>query len=227
MDSLPSELVNVIQLFRPLFRAEVFESFCYLMMGVLVGEAKYGTVRASVFAAPGYWPQWLSDLFCRHKLSHQAFMAKVVQLVLAHLYPDGLPGRLFWIADSTHTEKPYARRIASVGLFHRTKRVVGHAQQLKGHCYVLAAHLYQPVVQKTTQWASVLVGARLYVKGRSIPSVVGELATHLRLPTGVRHVWLVDRGIVSRPPLARPGVVGPVCLGTHPLQPGRVLCPDR
>lgn len=213
MDSLPSELMNFIQLWRPLFRAEVFQSFCYVMIGILIGEAKLGTVRASVFADADYWPQRLSDLFCRHRLSHQAFMAKLAEVVLAHLYPAGMPARLFWIADSTHTEKPYAERIASVGLFHRTKRVAGRAKHLKGHCYVLAAHLYRQVREKTTPWASVLVGAGLYVKGRSIPSLVGELATHLRLPQGVRHVWLVDRGILSRPLLRALEAVGQFVLG--------------
>ena len=56
MESLPSELVRFIERLRPLFRAEVFESFCYLMTGILIGEAKDGTVRASVFARPDYWP---------------------------------------------------------------------------------------------------------------------------------------------------------------------------
>jgi hypothetical protein len=199
MESLPSEVVNVIALLRPLFRAEVFISFCYLMAGTLIGEAKAGTVRASVFADADYWPQRLSDLFCRHKLSHQAFMAKLVEIALASLYPTGLPARLFWIADATYTEKPYAKRMASIGLFHRTKRVAGHAKHLQGHCYVFAAHLYQHSLAKATKWASVLVGALLYVKGRAIPALVGVLAQHLRLPAEVRHVWLVDRGILSRP----------------------------
>ena len=93
MTSLPSELISFIHTLRPLFRAEVFESFCYLLLGILIGEAKYGTVRASVFARPGYWPQRLSDLFCRHKLSHQSLMAKLVEITLAHLYPPGVPPR--------------------------------------------------------------------------------------------------------------------------------------
>jgi len=49
MESLPSELVSFIALLRPVFRAEVFVSFCYLIVGILIGEAKAGTVRASVF----------------------------------------------------------------------------------------------------------------------------------------------------------------------------------
>lgn len=48
MDSLPSELIHFIELFRPLMQAEVFDSFMFLLMGILVGEAKAGTVRASV-----------------------------------------------------------------------------------------------------------------------------------------------------------------------------------
>ena len=53
MDSLPLELVSFLQSLRPLFRAEVFVHFGYLMAGILIGEAKYGTVRASVFANAG------------------------------------------------------------------------------------------------------------------------------------------------------------------------------
>jgi hypothetical protein len=213
MESLPAALVSFIELLRPLFRAEVFASFCYLMMGILIGEAKSGTVRASVFAGSDYWPQRLSDLFCRHKLSHQAFMAKLAEVALASLYPAGLPTRLFWIADSTYAEKPYAKRIASVGLFHRTKRVVGRAKHLQGHCYVFAAHLYTQAAAKLPKWASVLVGAVVYVKGRSIPALVGALAQQLRLPSVVRHVWLVDRGILSRPLLRALGRLGHCVLG--------------
>src|SRR5262250_764208 len=119
-------------------RAEVFTSFGYLLTGVLSGEAKVGTARASVFAPADYWPQRLSDLFCRHKLSGQAVMAHLASIVLSHRYPCGLPERLFWIADATSTEKPYAQHIASVDWFHRLKHVAGRAKSLKGHSYVFA-----------------------------------------------------------------------------------------
>lgn len=213
MDSLPPALTTILQTFRPLMRVEVFTSFCYLLTGLLLGEAKAGTVRASVFAPADYWPQRLSDLFCRHKLSGQALMAHLTAVALANLYPYGLPERLFWIADATYTEKPYARSIASVGWFHRLKRVAGRAKNLKGHCYVFAAHLYTCGEGKVRQWASVLVGALLYVKGRSIPTLVGALAQHLRLPPTVRHVWLTDSGILSRPLLRALGAEGHFALG--------------
>ena len=199
MESLPLELISFINQLRPLMRREVFDTFALLLTGIFIGEAKHGTVRASVFACSDYCPQRLSDLFCRHKLSHQALMATLARLALSYLYPHGLPQRLFWIADATYTEKPYAERVASTGLFHRTKRVLGRAKHLKGHCYVCAAHLYQHASGRGVRWASVLCGALLYVKGRSIPELVGQLAQHLRLPAQVRHVWLVDRGILSRP----------------------------
>lgn len=70
-------------------RSEVFDSFGFLLMGLLVGEAKHDTVRAAVFAPPDYQPQRPSDLFCRHQLSHQALMAGLAQLALATLYPAG------------------------------------------------------------------------------------------------------------------------------------------
>ncbi|MDQ3253514.1 MAG: hypothetical protein M3R15_06350, partial [Acidobacteriota bacterium] len=77
--------------FRPLMRAEVFDTFSYLLCGLLIGEAKHGTVRSAVFAPADYQPQRLSDLFCRHKLSRQALMAQLTRLVLTTLYPAGLP----------------------------------------------------------------------------------------------------------------------------------------
>jgi hypothetical protein len=198
MESLPSAIVQFIHEFRPLFRAEVFDSFTYLFLGLLMGEAKYGTVRAAVFAPAAYQPQRLSDLFCLHKLSHQAWMARLTGLVLKRLYGGALPERLFWIADSTQTEKPYAEAVAATAWFHRSKRVAGRGKNLKGHCYVFAAHLYQHTSDQVTKWASLLVGALLYVKGRSIPLLVADLAQQMRLPDGVRHCWIVDRGIVSR-----------------------------
>ncbi len=197
MESLPAELVSFISIIRPLMRAEVFDSFCFLLTGLLVGEAKHGTVRASVFAPADYQPQRLSDLFCRHHLSHQAFMATLARLALQALYPAGLPARLFWIADSTHTEKPYAERVSSVHWFHRTKRVAGRTKKLKGHCYLFAAHLYR--YGKEQLWASVLCGALLYVKGRTLPELTGDLAHQLRLPPEARHVWVLDRGLLARP----------------------------
>lgn len=213
MESLPPELVSFIQQMRSLFRAEVIESFCYLLTGILIGEAKQGTVRSSVFAPESYWPQRLSDLFCRHKVSHQAFMAKLVEIALKVVYPLGPVERLFWIADVTYTEKPHARQVASTGLFHRTKEVTGRAKHLKGHCYVFAAHLYETGTETGKRWVSVLVGALLYVKGRSIPRLVGQLAGHLRLPEGVRHVWVGDRGLISRPLLRAIGGLGQFVLG--------------
>src|SRR5438067_5815120 len=111
MDSLPPVPLDFISVFRPLMRAEVFDSFTYLLCGLLIGEAKHGTVRASVFAPPDYQPQRLSDLFCCHKLSRQALMAQLTQGVLTTLYAGGLPTRLFWLADSTLTEKPFVRRV--------------------------------------------------------------------------------------------------------------------
>jgi hypothetical protein len=213
MDSLPSALTIILHTFQPLMRAEVFTSFGYLLTGLLIGEVKAGTVRASVFAPADYWPQRLSDLFCRSKLSGQALMAHLAAIALAYLYPQGLPERLFWIADATYTEKPYAHRITSVDWFHRLKYVAGRAKNLKGHCYVFAAHLYTPGEGKVRQWASVLVGALLYVKGRSIPTLVGTLAQHLRLPASVRHVWVTDSGILSRPLLRALGAQGHFALG--------------
>jgi hypothetical protein len=199
MNILPSVIIQLLENFRPLMRVEVFETFTLLLTGLLVGEAKHGTVRSSVFAPADYQPARISDFFTTHRVSPQKLMARLTELVLRLCHSGTLPKRMFWIADSTHTEKPYAEKIASLGVFHRTKRVVGRAKHLKGHCYVCAAHLYQHLdARGRMRWSSALCGALLYVKGRSIPALVGSLATQLRLPEGIRHVWIVDRGIISR-----------------------------
>lgn len=200
MNILPSVIIQLLETFRPLMRVEVFETFTLLITGLLIGEAKHGTVRSSVFAPADYQPARISDFFTTHRVSPQKLMAQLTALVLRLGYGGVLPERLFWIADSTQTEKPYAEKIASLGLFHRTKRVIGRAKHLQGHCYVCAAHLYQHLdAQGRLRWASVLCGALLYVKGRSMPALAGQLAAQLRLPAGRRHVWIVDRGIISRP----------------------------
>jgi hypothetical protein len=46
----------------------------------------------------------------------------LTEQVLTILYPSGLPARLFWLADSTLTEKPFVRRVASV-LMAKTKKL--------------------------------------------------------------------------------------------------------
>jgi hypothetical protein len=183
-------------------------------------------VRARVFTPADYGPPRLSALCCRHKLSGQALMAHLTTIALTALYPQGLPERLFWIADATYTEKPYAHRIASVDWFHRLKHVAGRAKHLKGHCYVFAAHLYTHGEGRIHQWASVLVGALLYVKGRSIPALVGVLAQQLRWPAPVRHLWLTDRGMLSRPRLRALGAQGHFALGRWRCHQ-RVYCAPR
>lgn len=106
MESLPLPLTTILPTFQPLMRAEVFSSFSYLLTGVLIGEAKAGTARASVFAPADYWPQRLSDLFCRHKLSGQALMAHRAGVALTYRYPHGLPERLCWIAEGPTLRSP-------------------------------------------------------------------------------------------------------------------------
>jgi len=123
MDSFPFALTTILQTFQPLMRGEVFSSFGYLLTGLLIGEVKAGTVRARVFAPADSWPQRLSDLFCRHKLSGQALMAHLASLTLTLLYPQGVPERLWGSADATYTEKPSAQPSASVDWFHRLKYV--------------------------------------------------------------------------------------------------------
>lgn len=108
MNILPSEIIQWLENFRPLMRLEVFETFTLLITGLLVGEAKHGTVWASVFAPADYQPARISDFFTTHRVSPQKLIAKLTELVVRSRYGSDLPKRMFWIADSTNTEKPYA-----------------------------------------------------------------------------------------------------------------------
>jgi hypothetical protein len=42
---LPSEIIQLLENFRPLMQVEVFETFTLLITGLLVGDVKHGTVR--------------------------------------------------------------------------------------------------------------------------------------------------------------------------------------
>lgn len=111
MDSLPPVLLEFISVFGPFMRAEVFDSFTYLLCGLLIGEAKHGTGRASVFAPTVLTTATLVGFI----LPAQALATR----------PDGA-------VDREGLDYP------------RAKRVIGRAKHLQGHCYVFAAHLYQP-----------------------------------------------------------------------------------
>jgi hypothetical protein len=43
-------------------------------------------------------------------VSPQALMAELTALILRLIYGGQLPERLFWIVDSTQTEKPFAEK---------------------------------------------------------------------------------------------------------------------
>lgn len=195
MDSLPPEIVSFIWNLKPLFRVEVFESFSYLMTGLLIGEARCGVMRASVFAPAGYQPQRLSDLFTSHKLSHEDFTRALIALAMTRIYRFALPVRLFWIIDTTFVEKPFSKKVAEVKRWHRTKQVVGRAKYLKGHCYLFAAHLYRYGEQQL--WASVLCAAILVGKRHSLAKGVKQMLAFLPPIEGITHVWIADRALMS------------------------------
>jgi hypothetical protein len=199
MESFPSAIVDVIQRPRPLLRAAVFTSFSSLMLGILLGEAKDGTARARVCAGPTSWPQRRSDRWCRPQRSPPACMAQRAAGAGAGLSPPGRPARLLWMADSTSAEQPDAKRVASVGVLHRTTRVAGHAQHRPGHGSVCAAHLSTQARATRPRWARVRVGTVVDGQGRSLPALGGVGAQPRRRPSPVRPGWLVDRGLRRRP----------------------------
>ena len=94
--------------------------------------------------------------------------------------------------------------------------MAGRAHKLKGHCYLFAAHLYR--YDREQVWPSVLVGDLLYTGGRTLPELTGGLIHQLCLPPEVRYVWVLDRGLLSRPLLLR------ALSGQAQFALGRVRC---
>jgi hypothetical protein len=104
MHILPPEITQLLENFRPLMRVEVFETFTLLLTGLLIGEAKHGTVRSSVFAPPAYQPARISDFFTTHRVSPQRMMAKLTELIL-HLRYRGALQRACSGSPTAHTRK--------------------------------------------------------------------------------------------------------------------------
>ena len=103
--------------------------------------------------------------------------------------------------------------------------MAGQATPLQGHCEGLAAHLSTQSTATLPRGASVRGGAVREVQGRSRPMLVGALAQPRRLPPAVRHVWLVDRGMRSRPRLRALEKVGPGVGGRVRGPPGVYVPP--
>ena len=102
---LPPEVRLALQALRPVFHAASWESFLYLITGLLLGQAQAGIVRASLLAPKGYNWRRLHDLIRRNRWDGMALMVRWTGVVLSLLYPQGYPPHLFWVLDGTYLEK--------------------------------------------------------------------------------------------------------------------------
>jgi hypothetical protein len=191
---LPQQILEVLQSLRPVFHACSWESFLYLITGLLLGQARAGIVRASLYAPKTYNWRRLHDLLRRSAWSGTGLMVALTKMVLSALYPDGFPTYLFWVIDSTYLEKMYARAIEGVLTHHRPHQKAGQSDTLKGHGVMLVAHLYQ---QSAHHFKAFLLGGLLYVKQKSFGQLSQQLFATLPLPAKVHNVALMDRGLTS------------------------------
>lgn len=137
------------------------------------------------------------DLFRRARWSRAAFLATTTALVLRSLYPGGLPNRLWWVADTTTSDKPAARQVFGIRTCWRGCRRPGQTRTHQGHGWLLLAHLSQRAARS---WQALLIGALLWLQLRCAPPsrLVGVLLAQRQLPDHVTHVVVSDRGLVSR-----------------------------
>lgn len=190
----PSELMEALSALRPVFHASSWQSFLYLMAGLLLGQAKAGVVRASLLAPPSYNWRRLLDLLRRNRWSSLKLMGALTLLLLSRLYPEGPPAHLFWVLDLTYLEKPYARAIEGILRHWRPHRKAGQGRTLKGHGLVLVGHLYQ---RSAHRFRAFLLGGLLYLKQATPVELGGQLLSQLPLPQKIHNVVVVDRGLAS------------------------------
>ena len=195
--SLPPALHTALQPCRFLFHADTWPVFLCVLTGLLTGHTTLACARASLLTTTVAWYQ-CCDFYRRARWSRTAFLRATTQLVLRTLYPDGLPPRLWWVADTTTSDKPSARRVFGIRRFWRGCRRPGQAPAHQGHGWVLLAHLYRRPDQS---WQALLVGALLWLQLRcaSPGRLTAALVAQLGLPAQAQHVVVSDRGLSSRP----------------------------
>jgi hypothetical protein len=186
----------VLQPFRFLFHADTWPVFLCVLTGLFTGHTTLACVRASLLTANVKWHQ-CCDFYRRARWSRTAFLRATTSLVLHTLYPEGLPARLWWVADTTTSDKPSAKQVFGIRRFWRGCRRPGQAPVHQGHGWVLLAHLYQ---RPDRSWQALLVGALLWLQlRRAAPGrLTAALVAQLGLPAQVSHVLVSDRGLSSR-----------------------------
>ncbi len=194
--ALPAALQRALRPFRFLFHADTWPVFLCVLTGLLTGHTTLACVRASLLTAGVKWHQ-CCDFYRRARWSRTAFLRATTGLVLRTLYPDGLPARLWWVADTTTSDKPSAKQVFGIRRFWRHCRRPGQAAVHQGHGWVLLAHLHQ---RPDRSWQALLVGALLWLQLRraSPGRLTAALVAQLGLPSQVTHVVVSDRGLSSR-----------------------------
>jgi hypothetical protein len=192
---LPIPLQTTLRSFRPLVHATTWLVFLCVLTGLLTGHTTLACVRASLLCAHVSWQQ-CCDFFRRARWSRAAFLAATTALVLRALYPDGLPARLWWVIDTTTSDKPSARQVFGIRTFWRGCRRPGQTRTHQGHGWLLLAHLYQ---RADGSWQALLIGALLWLQLRCAPParLASVLVAQLQLPPQVSHVVVSDRGLNS------------------------------
>ena len=108
-----------------------------VLTGLLTGHTRLACVRASLLCATVSW-QRCCDFFRRARWSRSAFLAATTALVLRSLYPDGLPARLWWVVDTTTSDKPSARQVFGIRTCWRGCRRPGQTRTHQGHGWLAA-----------------------------------------------------------------------------------------
>lgn len=194
--ALPPALHPVLRPYRFLLHADTWPVFLCLLTGRLTGHTTLACVRASLLTAGVKWHQ-CCDVYRRARWSRTAFLRATTALVLRALYPQGLPARLWWVVDTTTSDKPSAKQVFGIRQFWRGCRRPGQAPTHRGHGWVLLAHLYQ---RPDRSWQALLVGALLWLQLRYAPPsrLAAALVTQVGLPSRASHVVVSDRGLSSR-----------------------------
>src|SRR6266849_4109123 len=128
MPIIPPEVAHWLQGLSSAFHSTSWESAGYLLIGLLYGHARSSVVRAAQLAPDDYNWRRLHDFLRIGRWKGSELVAVLIAQILQTLYPEALPGRLWWVLDVTEKEKAFAEKIPGIKAHIGACAVVGRVR---------------------------------------------------------------------------------------------------
>ena len=157
MVSIPPEIRDWLQGLSAVFHSASWESFQYLMVGLLYGSARSSVVRAASYAPPDYNWRRLHDFLRIGRWRGEELVQAMIGQVLRTIYGATWPARLWWVLDVTEKEKAFARKIPGIKKHYRGVRGRGQSRTSWSHRFLILGLL----VKGQRRWQAVICSVAL------------------------------------------------------------------